>query len=108
VGSDGLCDMGQTAIQAAKNLVARYGVPYNHIELTPMIGVNDVSNELFSLKDAATMTQWVKANGIAGIHFWSVDRDTPCTSAYASPICSSVPTVPAWGYTQEFIKDLGL
>ena len=108
VGSGGLCDMGQTAIQAAKNLAARYGVPYNHIELTPMIGVNDVTNELFSLKDAATMTQWAKVNGISGIHFWSVDRDTPCTSAYASPICSSVSSVPAWGYTQEFIKDLGL
>lgn len=108
VGSDGLCDMGQTAIQAAKNLAARYGVPYNHIELTPMIGMNDVTNELFSLKDAATMTQWARSNGISGIHFWSVDRDTPCTSAYASPICSSVPSVPAWGYTQEFLKDLGL
>ncbi|MEY2696383.1 MAG: hypothetical protein RL333_521 [Pseudomonadota bacterium] len=108
VGSDGLCDMGQTAIQAAKNLVARYGIPYNHVELTPMIGMNDVSNEVFSLKDAATMTQWAKTNGIAGIHFWSVDRDTPCSSAYASPVCSSVSTVPAWGYTQEFIKDLGL
>jgi hypothetical protein len=108
VGSDGLCDMGQTAIQAAKNLAARYGVPYNHIELTPMIGMNDVTNELFSLKDAATMTQWARTNGISGIHFWSVDRDTPCTSAYASPICSSVPTVPAWGFTQEFIKDIGL
>ena len=108
VGSDGLCDMGQTAIQAAKNLASRYGVPYNHIELTPMIGVNDVNNELFSLKDAATMTQWAKTNGISGIHFWSVDRDTPCTSAYASPICSSVPSIPAWGFTQEFIKDLGL
>ncbi len=108
VGSDGLCDMGQTAIQAAKNLAARYGVPYNHIELTPMIGMNDVTNEVFSLKDTATMTQWAKANGIAGLHFWSVDRDTPCTSAYASPICSSVPSVPVWGYTQEFIKNLGL
>ncbi|MEY4684550.1 MAG: hypothetical protein RLZ25_1009 [Pseudomonadota bacterium] len=108
VGSDGLCDMGQTAIQAAKNLAVRYGVPYNHIELTPMIGMNDVTNELFSLKDAATMTQWARTNGISGIHFWSVDRDTPCTSAYASPICSSVPTVPAWGFTQEFIKDIGL
>ena len=108
VGSDGLCDMGQTAIQAAKNLAVRYGVPYNHIELTPMIGMNDVTNELFSLKDVATMTQWVKANGISGIHFWSVDRDTPCKSEYASPICSSVPSVPAWGYTQEFIKSLGL
>lgn len=108
VGGNGLCDMGNTAIQAAKNLNARYGVPFNRIELTPMIGVNDVTNELFSLTDVDTMTAWAKANKIAGIHFWSVDRDTPCNSAYASPICSSVSTIPAWGFTQQFIKDLGL
>jgi hypothetical protein len=105
---NGKCDMGQTAIQAAKNLKARYGIPYERIELTPMIGVNDVSDELFSLQDTGTMVQWALANGIAGLHFWSADRDTPCSQTSASPICSSVPSVPAWGYTNRFIGDLGL
>ena len=108
VGSNGLCDMGNTAIQAAKNLTARYGVPNSRIELTPMLGVNDVSSELFSVADVDTMTAWAKANGIAGLHFWSLDRDTPCSSTYASATCSSVPSVPTWGYTNEFVTRLGL
>jgi hypothetical protein len=105
---NGKCDMGQTAIQAAKNLKAKYAIPHERIELTPMIGVNDVSDELFSLQDTDTMAQWALANGIAGLHFWSADRDTPCSQTSASPTCSSVPSVPAWGYTNRFISDLGL
>ena len=108
VGSNGLCDMGQTAIQAARNLTARFGVPAERIELTPMIGVNDVRDELFSLQDTDTLLTWARTNHLAGVHFWSVDRDTPCDQAYASPICSSVANVPAWGWTQRFITGLGL
>lgn len=108
VASNGVCDMGQTAIQAAKNLKARFGIPYNRIELTPMIGRNDVTDEIFSLKDTDTMISWAKANGIAGLHFWSVDRDTPCDNSYASPICSSITEVPVLGYSQRFVTDLGL
>jgi hypothetical protein len=106
--STGLCDMGKTAIQAAKNLTARYGIPSERIELTPMIGVNDVRDELFSLQDTDTMIEWARANHLAGVHFWSVDRDTPCNQEFASPICSSVSTVPAWGWTQRFITALVL
>jgi hypothetical protein len=83
-------------------------VPSERIELTPMIGVNDVRDELFSLEDTDTMIEWAKANQLAGVHFWSVDRDTPCNQAHASPICSSVTTVPAWGWTQRFTTALGL
>lgn len=111
VGASGKCDMGQTAIQAAKNLKDRFGVAYGRIELTPMIGVNDVSDEIFTLNDVDVMTQWVRANGLAGIHFWSLDRDTPCTTAgtvTASAICNSLQGVPAWSYTQRFVNDLGL
>lgn len=104
----GLCDMGKTAIQAARNLTARFGVPSERIELTPMIGVNDVRDELFSLEDTDTMIEWARANGLAGIHFWSVDRDTPCNQESASPICSSVSSVPTWGWTQRFSQALGL
>jgi len=104
----GLCDMGKTAIQAARNLTARFGVPSERIELTPMIGVNDVRDELFSLEDTDKMIEWAIANGLAGVHFWSVDRDTPCTQESASPICSSVPAVPAWGWTRQFTSALGL
>ena len=108
VGSSGRCDMGQTAIQAAKNLTARYGVPSERIELTPMIGVNDVNDEVFSLQDVDTMAQWAKANKLAGVHFWSIDRDVPCSQSSASPTCSSVATGGVYGWTQRFIGGLGL
>lgn len=108
LNSSGLCDMGQTAIQAAKNLMARFAVPAERIELTPMIGVNDVRDELFSLQDTDTLVSWANANHLAGVHFWSVDRDTPCSQAYASPICSSVTNVPTWSWTQRFISGQGL
>lgn len=72
------CDMGQTAIQAAQNLNYTYGVPFNHIELTPMIGDNDSAGETFSLANLATVMQWATANDLAGVHIWSLDRDTPC------------------------------
>src|SRR5262249_19247336 len=45
VVSGGACQMGQSAIQAAYNLRDKWGVPFTAIELTPMIGVNDVSSE---------------------------------------------------------------
>ena len=106
--ANGRCDMGRTAIQAAQNLNQRFGVPYSRIELTPMIGVNDVTDELFSLADTDTMLAFVKSNQLAGVHFWSVDRDTPCSQASASPTCSSVPAVPVWGWTNRFAAGLGL
>jgi chitinase len=49
------------------------------------------------------------SNGLAGIHFWSLDRDTPCSSnsGYASPTCNSVSGSTALQYTNRFLQDLG-
>jgi chitinase len=107
VVSGGVCDMGQSAIQAALNLEHTYGIPASKIELTPMIGVNDVSSENFSVANADTITNYAVANGLAGIHFWSLDRDTPCSQSTASPTCNSVSTSTPLQYTKEFLKDLG-
>lgn len=104
---NGVCDMGKTAIQAAKNLNSKFGTAFTQIELTPMIGLNDVVSETFSLQDTDTMVQWAKTYKLAGVHFWSVDRDKPCTQSSASPVCSSLATVPAWEFTHRFITNLG-
>jgi hypothetical protein len=72
------------------NLHGHYGIPYNHIELTPMNGQNDTANNVFSLSDAATMSSWARNNGIAGVHYWSMDRD------------------PNLSYANQFISSLGL
>lgn len=108
LGSNGKCDMGQSAIRAAVSLHDYWGVPYNRIELTPMIGGNDTIDETFSLADADKMTAWAKTNGLAGIHYWSLDRDTDCAPGYASPTCNSYGQAGNWGFANRFVTDLGL
>jgi len=107
VVANGKCEMGQSAIQAVKNLQHTYGIPAAHIELTPMIGVNDASDEIFTIADVDTMTSYVVSNGLAGIHYWSLDRDTPCSSTTASSTCNSQPSTTPLEYTKRFLSDLG-
>jgi len=90
VMSGSTCQMGQSSIQAAMNLHGHYGIPYNHIEITPMNGTNDTAADVFTLSDAATVGSWARANGIAGVHYWSMDRDSGLQ------------------YTNQFISSLGL
>ncbi len=108
LNSSGKCDMGKSAIQSAVNLHNYYGTPYSQIELTPMIGGNDATDETFSIANVATLSSWVKANGASGIHFWSLDRDHDCAPGYASATCNSYGTAGNWGFTNAFISDLGL
>ncbi|GLQ46634.1 chitinase [Dyella lipolytica] len=103
----GACEMGQSAIQAVKNLEHTYGIPASHIELTPMIGQNDSPGEITTIADVDTITSYATANGLAGLHFWSLDRDTPCAAGSASATCNSYPTAGVLAYTNEFLKDLG-
>jgi len=50
---------------------------------------------------------YAASNGLAGLHFWSLDRDTPCNNGTASPICNSVPSTTPVQYTKRFLSDLG-
>jgi len=104
----GSCEMAQSAIQAVKNLEHTYGVPAGKIAVTPMIGLNDNTSETFTIGDVDTLTSYAAANGLAGLHFWSLDRDTPCSDDYASPTCNSVSSTTPLEYTNRFLSDLGL
>jgi hypothetical protein len=109
VVASGSCEMGQSAIQAVKNLQHAYGIPAGKIAVTPMIGLNDNTSETFTTADADTLTAYATANGLAGLHFWSLDRDTPCPSAtgYASPTCNSLSGTTPLQYANRFLTDLG-
>ncbi|QPE05977.1 glycosyl hydrolase [Microbacterium schleiferi] len=110
VVSGGVCDMGASAIQATENLQHTYAIPASKIELTPMIGMNDVRDEVFTLADVTTVAAYAKTHGLAGIHFWSLDRDVPCSppSAWVSITCNSVPSGTAsLSYTHGFLDALG-
>jgi chitinase len=104
---NGACEMGQSAVQAVANLEQYYNVPASHIELTPMIGQNDTAGEITSLADIDTITNYATANGLAGVHFWSMDRDSTCAAGGASSTCNSDPSVGDLGFTNEVLKDLG-
>jgi hypothetical protein len=107
VVSNGACDMGQSAIQSVTNLQHTYGIPLSKIEITPMIGVNDASSEVVSLANVDKIAAYASTNKLAGVHFWSLDRDTPCAGGSASPTCNSVPSTTPLQYTKRFLSDLG-
>ncbi len=96
VVKNGLCDMGQSAIQAAQNAVAQVKMVdptfnLSRIELTPMIGDNDVRDEIFSQTDAQTVLTFAQQNNLRAVHMWSFDRDTNCSplTSSASAICNN-------------------
>lgn len=103
----GRCDMGRSALQAARNVHEKYALPYAQIELTPMIGMNDVVSNVFSIDDAHALAAGVKTLKLAGLHFWSLDRDTPCSTpaAAASGVCSGV-EAPAGAFTDALRQAL--
>ena len=103
-----VCDMGRSAIQAAENLHALHGVPYRQIELTAMLGVNDVAANDFHPVDAEVIARFARSRGLAGIHFWALDRDTPCArpAIGASSTCSGLPDVPTLAFSAAFDKGL--
>lgn len=92
-------NMANYAIQAANSLFLFLQKVYpklntselwNLIELTPMIGLNDVRSENFTLTDAYNLTLFAKQNNLGGLHMWSVSRDKPCSLDYVSINCSSL------------------
>jgi chitinase len=99
------CDMSESSIQAAYNLRDYWGVPLSAVELTPMIGDNDVATEMFSLQNADSMTRQAKQLGMAGVHYWSYDRDTPCKGGQlsASGSCNSAPNAQPHSFLQQFL-----
>ena len=71
-------DMGDYAIEAAKNTEAKIReIGLNaKIGNTPMIGVNDVANNVFQLEDAKQLLEWGKTNdSVRLLSMWSITRD---------------------------------
>ena len=105
---NGSCEMGQSAINAVGLLHSAYGVPYSQIEITPDIGANDSAGEVFTLADVQTISSYALQNGLAGIHFWSFDRDTNCPGNAGSSTCNGYSASGPLGFNNAFISALGL
>jgi hypothetical protein len=104
----GRCDMSASARQAVENLRVQYGVPLSRIEVTAMVGVNDVVENVFTPDDATALAQFVRSGNLAGLHYWSLDRDKPCAEGVTqvSPECSGLHQVPELAYLQSFLRGL--
>jgi hypothetical protein len=76
-------DMGSDAVQAAQGTLSFLqtvfpGATFAMVGVTPMIGQNDDSAEVFSEADAHTLVSFAQQNHLGRMAFWSVDRDQPC------------------------------
>lgn len=97
-GAAARCDMGRSALQAVHNVRDTYGLAPARLALTLMLGENDVPANATDLADARTVAAGARALGLAGVHYWSADRDRPCPAtepARVSPRCHGLPDVPA-------------
>ncbi|WP_371629278.1 cellulose binding domain-containing protein [Streptomyces sp. NBC_00341] len=105
-------DMGTYAIQAATATQAQIkGVlglsdadAWKAVAVTPMIGVNDVSTEIFKVEDATQLVEFAQEKGIGWLAMWSGTRDKECEGGAkptADASCSSIAQEPL-AFTKAF------
>ncbi|MEU6252097.1 cellulose binding domain-containing protein [Streptomyces sp. NPDC047043] len=94
-------DMGTYAEQAATATQAQVksvlglsdSAAWKAVAVTPMIGVNDVSSEIFKVDDATQLVNFAKSKGLGWLSMWSATRDKQCdggTKPTADATCSSI------------------
>ncbi|GGV31978.1 hypothetical protein GCM10010277_16120 [Streptomyces longisporoflavus] len=107
-------DMGQYAIDAAtatqKQIKGALDLSdeaaWKAVAVTPMIGVNDVTTEVFKVDDAAQLVKFAEEKGLGWLSMWSSTRDKACEGGAnngAQPTCSSIEQEPL-----AFTKALGV
>ncbi|MYU37272.1 sugar hydrolase [Streptomyces sp. SID8358] len=105
-------DMGDYATQAATATQAQLkGVlglsdaeAWKTVAVTPMIGVNDVATEVFTVDDATQLVEFAREKGIGRLSMWSGTRDAECPGGAkptADATCSSVLQEPL-AFTKAF------
>ncbi|MEW2293545.1 cellulose binding domain-containing protein [Streptomyces sp. NPDC006743] len=98
-------DMGTYAEQAATATQAQVkgvlglseSAAWKAVAVTPMIGVNDVSTEVFKVDDATQLVDFARAKGLGGLSMWSATRDKQCAGGpkpTADATCSSIAQEP--------------
>jgi hypothetical protein len=99
----GRCDMARSARQALANVHLKYGLPYNRLAVTVMLGENDVEANVLGPADAAAVARHARRLGLAGLHWWSLDRDRPCPPGEPrlSPRCHALPGLEPGRFARE-------
>ncbi|WP_280698794.1 cellulose binding domain-containing protein [Kitasatospora sp. GP82] len=105
--------MGKYAIDAATATQAQLksvlglgdGDAWAKVAVTPMIGVNDVATEVFTVADADQLARFAASKHLAWLAMWSGTRDKGCAGGaqtYADATCSSIVQQPL-----DFTRALG-
>jgi hypothetical protein len=86
--------------QAATNTHNQTG---DNVGITPMIGVNDTTSEIFTLQNATDLVNWAKGQSYVNrLAFWSLGRDNGgCAGGAVSPTCSSI-SQSTWQFSSIF------
>jgi len=107
-GSSYAGNMANYAIQAVESTKKQIWDNVS-IWVTPMIGLNDITTENFTLEDAKTLAEYVKNNKLWRLSYWSLNRDHPCSQASVSNTCSSLNNqTKDYEYLKTFMEYLNL
>jgi hypothetical protein len=103
--------MGDLAIQAARATHTQLSRLYpsrsdasvwRMVGVTPMLGVNDDPEEIFTTQNASELTAYAKQRHIGRLAMWSANRDHPCPGTpYADNNCSGL-GAPDWAFSKIF------
>ena len=100
-------DMGAYATEAARNTynqVQGVGLKSAKIGICPMIGVNDVQSEVFTVANARSVRDWArKTPWVRWLAFWSIGRDNSRANPNQLNQSSGIKQRD-WEFSQEFAK----
>ncbi|SOJ53936.1 putative bifunctional chitinase/lysozyme [Mycobacterium simulans] len=105
-------DMGDLAIMSAQSVHGQLMAmdpsltseqAWSMIGVTPMIGINDVMSEVFTVEDAHQLVAFADQHDIGELGMWSVARDTAGQLGVVGPNGSGVPQTP-YEYSQAFAQ----
>ena len=103
-----LKSMGEYAIDAANATFAQMTAVFsargqtfgwNQLGVTPMLGVNDVKTEVFTLQDADRLEIFARSKGLGMIGMWSLNRDNPGPAGQLANTHAGLATMPAGGFS---------
>ena len=94
------------AVRAAHRQLTALGgglSSWSSLGVTAMVGVNDVSDEMFTLADARTLARFAEHRGLGLTSIWSLARDEPCAGSpsVAGATCSGVAD-PPYAFSRAF------
>lgn len=102
--------MGTDVIDVARHLRTQLGAIFPRLSarslasligITPMIGVNDTTDEVFTLADARALAGYARRSHLGMLSLWEAARDRRCSApeTTAQDDCSGV-TESAWAFSR--------